>query len=83
MLAKQLNSAIDVIVDIATEHQTTPDRSALFKRDFTDWLIHSAREHGVTLSDQRLMELLAPDIELNTQGVEVWLSRMEKQQGAA
>jgi glyoxylase-like metal-dependent hydrolase (beta-lactamase superfamily II) len=75
-LAKKLNSAIDVIVDIATEHQTSPDRSALFKRDFTDWLMGSAREHGVTLSDDRLMELLAPDIELNTQGVEVWLSRV-------
>ena len=53
--------------------------SALFKKNFTDWLMHSAREHGVTLSDQKLMELLAPDIELNTQGVEVWQSRMEKQ----
>lgn len=77
-LAKQLLSAIDVIVDIAERHQHREDRATLFKRDFSDWLVGSIRAHGVTLDGSALTELLLPDIELNTQGVDVWLKRREK-----
>jgi len=38
-------------------------------------LFDAARDHGVGLSDARLHELLANDIELNAQGLEVWLQR--------
>ena len=33
------------------------------------------RAHGVTLSDARITELLALDLELNAQGIAVWLDR--------
>ena len=35
----------------------------------------SLRAHGVTLSDERIRELLALDLELNAQGIAIWLDR--------
>jgi glyoxylase-like metal-dependent hydrolase (beta-lactamase superfamily II) len=35
----------------------------------------SLREHGVTLPDVRIRELLALDLELNSQGIGIWLDR--------
>jgi glyoxylase-like metal-dependent hydrolase (beta-lactamase superfamily II) len=77
-LAEQLLLAIDVMVDIAERHQHREDRSEYFRKEFTEWLTASIRDHGVTLADDRLMNLLQPDIDLNTQGVEVWLNRRDK-----
>ena len=34
-----------------------------------------AREHGTPLAPERLLELLSLDVELNAQGLEVWLDR--------
>ena len=82
-LAEHLISAINRIVAIAEEHQHREDRSQLFKQEFTDWLSRAIRAHGVILEDDVLERLLAPDIELNTQGVEVWLNRREKAEGAS
>jgi glyoxylase-like metal-dependent hydrolase (beta-lactamase superfamily II) len=45
-------------------------------------LIGQAREHGCTLADERIRELLAVDTELNAQGLEVWLARREKKRAA-
>jgi glyoxylase-like metal-dependent hydrolase (beta-lactamase superfamily II) len=41
------------------------------------WSIHRRRlrEHGVTLPDSRIRELLALDLELNAQGIAIWLDR--------
>ena len=37
--------------------------------------LQSLRAHGVTLSDARIRELLALDLELNAQGIAIWLDR--------
>jgi hypothetical protein len=41
------------------------------------WSIHLRHlgEHGVTLPEPRIRELLALDLELNAQGIAVWLDR--------
>lgn len=41
-------------------------------------LIRSARDHGVSLPETRIRELLTVDIELNAQGLEVWLQRRQR-----
>ncbi len=82
-LAAQLIPAIDAVVEIAERHKHRDDRSRRFKQDFSNWLTGSIRAHGVTLDEPALQNLLLPDIELNTQGVEVWLSRREKEVNAA
>jgi hypothetical protein len=40
-----------------------------------DHLMAAAREHGVAMPDERLHALLETDVDLNTQGLEVWLAR--------
>jgi glyoxylase-like metal-dependent hydrolase (beta-lactamase superfamily II) len=79
-LANQMMSGIDAIVDIAERNEHHDDFSVQFKREFTDWLTDSVRSHGVSLDERVLQSLLLPDIDLNTQGVEVWLSRRKKNQ---
>ena len=37
--------------------------------------LKSLRVHGVVLSDERILDLLALDLELNAQGVGIWLDR--------
>ena len=37
--------------------------------------LQSLRAHGVTLTDERIRELLALDLELNAQGIAIWLDR--------
>lgn len=41
-------------------------------------LLQRVREHGVELTEERILELLAVDIELNAQGLEVWLKRRQR-----
>jgi glyoxylase-like metal-dependent hydrolase (beta-lactamase superfamily II) len=50
-----------------------PDRSGQIRSAMMTWLVERAREHGVTLSDERLRDLFAGDVELNSQGIEFWL----------
>ena len=37
--------------------------------------LESLRRHGVALADSRIRELLALDLELNAQGIAIWLDR--------
>jgi glyoxylase-like metal-dependent hydrolase (beta-lactamase superfamily II) len=41
-------------------------------------LVERCEDHGCALGEARIRELLAVDIELNAQGLEVWLARREK-----
>jgi hypothetical protein len=38
-----------------------------------EWLMARARQHGVVYSDDKLREVFANDVILNTQGIEFWL----------
>ncbi len=40
-----------------------------------DYFLARAREHGSALSDAQALDVLAVDIELNAQGLEIWLAR--------
>ena len=51
-------------------------RHACLKRGLAAIHRQSLREHGVTLSDERIDDLLALDFELNAQGIGIWLDRL-------
>ncbi len=63
---------------LAEEGKADPGRGRRLKEAVTDYLIAGARAHGVGLADDRIRDLLAVDMELNAQGLEVWLMRREK-----
>ncbi len=66
---------LDEVVALALSLPASPERHAELMRGFEAIHLRSLREHGCTLADARVHELLALDLELNAQGIEVWLKR--------
>jgi glyoxylase-like metal-dependent hydrolase (beta-lactamase superfamily II) len=61
--------------DFGQPHAERKDR---IKETITAHLLADARAHGCALDEARIRELLAVDLELNAQGLEVWLQRRQK-----
>ena len=76
-LAQDLFVQIDAMVAIARAHARERDRHARIVDDLANLYISRAQAHGCTFDDARVRELLAMDIELNAQGLEVWLDRQK------
>lgn len=74
-LAADLHVQIDAMVAIARAHATALDRHARIAADLAGMFIGRAHAHGCAFGSERVRELLAMDIELNAQGLEVWLDR--------
>jgi hypothetical protein len=74
-LAAELHAQIDALVALAERCQGRPDRSARLRAGVDELLIGRALDHGSPLTKERMRELLALDVELNAQGLEVWLDR--------
>ena len=51
------------------------DRHVALKRGLLSIYLRRLHEHGCELSDPQVEELLAMDLELNAQGMEIWRSR--------
>lgn len=77
-LARRLLAGIDALVEIGERHMAAENRFERIRQDIADWLNKAAQDHGVQLSDEELHHILWTDIQLNAQGVEVWLQRREK-----
>jgi len=75
-LARDLDEQIDAMVAIARRHATDgATRHARIAADLAELYCARAAAHGCTFGAERVRELLAMDIELNAQGLEVWLDR--------
>jgi glyoxylase-like metal-dependent hydrolase (beta-lactamase superfamily II) len=76
-LAQDLFEQIDAMVAIARAHARDENRHARIADDLADLYTSRAQTHGCAFSPAQVRELLAMDIELNTQGLEVWLDRQK------
>jgi glyoxylase-like metal-dependent hydrolase (beta-lactamase superfamily II) len=74
-LARDLHAAVDAWVEMARRHHGKPDRGALIRREMAGWFDAALDRHGYTGDAATRRELLAGDIDLNCQGLEVWLDR--------
>ncbi|HSN34126.1 MAG TPA: MBL fold metallo-hydrolase [Ideonella sp.] len=74
-LGAQLLDVVDAMVDLARDAPADASRHDALKRAFEALYQERLRAHGVALPEARLRELLAVDVELNAQGVGVWLDR--------
>jgi glyoxylase-like metal-dependent hydrolase (beta-lactamase superfamily II) len=74
-LARDLFVQIDAMVAIARTHADAADRHARIMDNLADLYIARAQAHGCTFDAAHTRELLAMDIELNAQGLEVWIDR--------
>ena len=74
-LGALLLAQLDRMVAAARATPPGADRHAKLMRALEAIHLASLREHGVVLPDARIRELLALDLELNAQGIAIWLDR--------
>ena len=72
-LAALLNGLIDRMAALARQAQA--ERHARLKSGLLEMYAESLRAHGSPLGTERVAELLAMDLELNAQGLAVWLEK--------
>lgn len=72
-LGRDLFAQIDAMVAIAEALQGRDDRHERIKEALADLYLGRAEAHGCAMPRERMRELLASDIELNAQGLEIWL----------
>jgi glyoxylase-like metal-dependent hydrolase (beta-lactamase superfamily II) len=78
-LAEDLRRSIQAFSDIAVQADASRgEGSEQMKQRMLAHLLAQLRAHGCTLPEARSRELLAMDVELNVQGLEVWLARRRK-----
>lgn len=74
--AADLHRRLDAMLAIAEAHAKDGEaRHEAIKREQAAYLIAELREHGCTLPDATILDVLATDIELNAQGIEIWLDQ--------
>jgi glyoxylase-like metal-dependent hydrolase (beta-lactamase superfamily II) len=78
-LADDLHVQIDAMVNIARAHAADTNRHAKMMSDLAELYISRAKAHGCTFDDAKIRDLLAMDIELNAQGLGVWVDKLGKQ----
>ncbi|HSC09897.1 MAG TPA: MBL fold metallo-hydrolase [Rhodanobacteraceae bacterium] len=74
-LARDLHEQIDAMVAIARKHAGDADRHARIMEDLAQLYMARVRAHGCMLDEATIRDVLVMDIELNAQGLEVWLDR--------
>ena len=78
-LAGMLLEQVDAMVALAWRCQGTgPKRQAGLMGGLGELYLRSLRDHGCRLGDEVVLELLALDIELNAQGLAIWLDRQDR-----
>jgi glyoxylase-like metal-dependent hydrolase (beta-lactamase superfamily II) len=74
-LAGKLHALIDAMVEIALAAKHSPDRHARLVHELTQLYAARLAEHGWHGDREALVHWLGTDIELNAQGLGVWLDR--------
>jgi glyoxylase-like metal-dependent hydrolase (beta-lactamase superfamily II) len=74
-LAADLHVQIDAMVNMARTANGKADRHAILMAALTDFYAARAQAHGWTQGRDALYRLLGMDIELNAQGLAIWLDR--------
>jgi glyoxylase-like metal-dependent hydrolase (beta-lactamase superfamily II) len=74
-LAADLHECVNDFVALARKHDDTPDRGKRIRQDMFDYLSGRLENHGFEGPAARRHELVDIDVELNSQGLEVWLDR--------
>jgi glyoxylase-like metal-dependent hydrolase (beta-lactamase superfamily II) len=74
-LARDLETQVDALCALGRAAHGRPDRHERLTAGIEELWLGRARDHGSALAPERARELLALDIELNAQGLEVWLDK--------
>jgi glyoxylase-like metal-dependent hydrolase (beta-lactamase superfamily II) len=74
-LAEVLLTELQEVVELALALRHTPQRHACLRDGLLALYLQSLRRHGCSLDDAACAALLEMDVELNAQGLGVWLDR--------
>lgn len=74
-LARALLELLHALVARARVLKDAPDRHEALKRAQLDLFGESLRDHGCTMPTPEIARLLSMDLELNAQGLAIWLDR--------
>jgi glyoxylase-like metal-dependent hydrolase (beta-lactamase superfamily II) len=74
-LGESLKGQIRELTRIAEQSAAVPDRAAAIRAGMGGLWRELAARHGCPLPPERVLQLLASDLELNTQGLIAWLDR--------
>jgi glyoxylase-like metal-dependent hydrolase (beta-lactamase superfamily II) len=77
-LAADLHRQTDELGALGRSVDGPPGRSSRLRAGVRELFLGWAHDHGTPLPEDRVAELLAVDVELNAQGVEVWLDRPKR-----
>ena len=77
-LAAALEEQIERLVTLARACAPGVSRRARLRSSLREYWIERAAAHGMADAAAKVDAVLTPDIELNAQGLEAWLSRTEK-----
>lgn len=80
-LAKTLLDQLEHFVELAREHAHEDDRLQSIRRALRELIVDRIRAHGVVAPEARVDTVLGEDLELNAQGLVVWLERSERARG--
>ncbi|HET9033917.1 MAG TPA: MBL fold metallo-hydrolase [Dokdonella sp.] len=72
-LGRDLFEQIDAMVAIAESSAGQAERHEFIKEKLAELYFERATAHGCRMTRERMAELLSSDIELNAQGLEIWL----------
>jgi glyoxylase-like metal-dependent hydrolase (beta-lactamase superfamily II) len=74
-LGAQLIEMIEQLAALGRRERAAPDRHEALKRGQLELYVERLAAHGCTLTRAAIAELLAMDLELNAQGIAIWLDR--------
>jgi glyoxylase-like metal-dependent hydrolase (beta-lactamase superfamily II) len=79
-LAEMLRDSLDRFTDIALAADAEPgrERTEQMRDALLRWLLERLDQHGCELSHAEVERLVAMDMELDAQGLEVWLQKREQ-----
>ena len=76
-LGRDLHRRLDALVEIALANKGAgPQRHERIRAGLTSYLLDEVSKHGCALPQQKVLDLWAGDLELNAQGLGVWLDTL-------
>ncbi len=80
-MAEKLSRHIEEFAAIAKGVQAPPgeQRVAEIRRRLTQWMMDRLRAHGCRQSSEVIEQRMSMDLQLDAQGLDIWLSRQEQQ----
>jgi glyoxylase-like metal-dependent hydrolase (beta-lactamase superfamily II) len=77
-LARQMHAGIDAYVAIAERHEQDDNRQQAIRESLFEYYVEELAEHGYAGDRDRVASVMSIDVELNAQGLEVWLKRRKQ-----